>query len=104
VTGILHLCNQEFIIWFSKRQATVETAILGSEFTTARMALDQIIDVRTTFGYIRVPVNTTLFMLGDNQAVVTNTSIHHSSLINQHNARAYHSVYEINSALIMGYY
>jgi hypothetical protein len=33
VTGILHLCNQTLIDWYSKRQATVETATFGSEFT-----------------------------------------------------------------------
>jgi hypothetical protein len=37
VTGILHLCNQTLIDWYSKRQATVETAKFGSEFTAARM-------------------------------------------------------------------
>jgi hypothetical protein len=36
VTEILHLCNQTLIDWYSKRQATVETATFGSEFTAAR--------------------------------------------------------------------
>jgi hypothetical protein len=36
VTGILHLCNQTLIDWYSKRQATVETATFGSEFTAER--------------------------------------------------------------------
>jgi hypothetical protein len=35
VTGILHLCNQTPVDWISKRQATVETATFGSEFTAA---------------------------------------------------------------------
>ena len=35
VTGILHLVNQTPIDWFSKRQATVETAIHISEFVVA---------------------------------------------------------------------
>jgi hypothetical protein len=47
-TGILHLCNQTLIDWYSKRQATVETATFGSELTAARIAMDQIIDLRTT--------------------------------------------------------
>jgi hypothetical protein len=41
VTGILHLCNQTLINWYSKRQATVETATFGSEYTAARIAVDQ---------------------------------------------------------------
>ena len=31
VTGVLHLCNSTLIDWYSKRQATVETATFGSE-------------------------------------------------------------------------
>jgi hypothetical protein len=48
VTGILHLCNQALIDWYSKRQATVKTATFGSEVTAARIAVDQIIYLRTT--------------------------------------------------------
>ena len=38
VTGILHLLNQTPIDWFSKRQATVETATYRSEFVAAKTA------------------------------------------------------------------
>jgi hypothetical protein len=57
MTGILHLCNQTLINWYSKRQATVETATFGSEFTAARIAVDQFIDLRTNLRYFGVPVN-----------------------------------------------
>ena len=45
VTGALHLVNQTPSDWFSKRQATVETATFGSEFTAARISVDQILDL-----------------------------------------------------------
>ena len=35
VTGILHLINKTPIDWYSKKQATVETATYGSEFIAA---------------------------------------------------------------------
>ena len=35
VTGILHLINKTPIDWYSKKQATVETATYGSEFVAA---------------------------------------------------------------------
>jgi hypothetical protein len=57
VTGILHLCNQTLVYWYSKRQATVESATFGSEFTAARNAVDQIIDLQTTLQYLGVPVH-----------------------------------------------
>ena len=104
VTGILHLCNQTLVDWYSKRQATVETATFGSEFTAARIAVDQIIDLRTTLRYLGVPVQKKSFMFGDNQAVVQNSSIPHSSLNKRHNALAYHRVREMIAAKILGYY
>jgi hypothetical protein len=58
------------IDWYSKRQATVETATFGSEFTAARIAGDQIIDLHTTLRYLGVPVNEKSFIFGCNQAVV----------------------------------
>jgi hypothetical protein len=104
VTGILHLCNQTPVDWFSKRQATVETATFGSEFTAARIAVDQIIDLRTTLRYLGIPVKQKSFMFGDNQAVVTNSTIPHSSLNKRHNALSYHRVREMIAAKILGYY
>jgi hypothetical protein len=104
VTGILHFCNQTLIDWYSKRQATVETATFGSEFTAARISVDQIIDFRTTLRYLGVPINNKSFMFGDNQAVVTNSSIPHSSLNKRHNALSYHRVREMIAAGILGYY
>jgi hypothetical protein len=43
-------------------------------------------------------------MFGDNQAVITNRSISHSSLSKRHNALAYHRVREMIAANILGYY
>jgi hypothetical protein len=87
VKGILHLCNQTLIHWYSKRPATVETVTFGSEFTAAQIAVDQIIDLRTTLRYLAgAPVQHRRYMFGDNQAVVMNSSILHSSLNKRHNA------------------
>jgi hypothetical protein len=51
VTGILHMLNATPVDWYSKRQATVETATYGSEFVAARIATDQVIDIRTSLRY-----------------------------------------------------
>ena len=56
VTGIIHLVNKTPVEWYSKKQATVETATYGSEFVAARIATDQIIDLRATLHYLGVPV------------------------------------------------
>jgi hypothetical protein len=45
ITAILHFLNQTLMDWYSKKQATVETATFGSEFIAARTTIDQIVDL-----------------------------------------------------------
>ena len=104
VTGILHFCNQTLIEWFSKRQACVQTATFGSEFVAARIAVDQIMDMRNTLRYLGVPVKGRSFLFGDNQAVVTNSVIPHSTLSKRHNALSYHRVREAIAAGVINFY
>ena len=89
VTGILHFLNGTPVDWYSKRQNTVETATYGSEFVAARIATNQIIDLRMTLRYLGVPVVEKSYLFGDNQSVVTSSTIPHSSLNKQHNALLY---------------
>jgi hypothetical protein len=100
-TGILHLLNGTPIDWFSKKQSTVETATYGSEFVAARIATDQIIDLRTSLRYLGVPVHTQSYMFGDNQSVVTSSTIPHSGLNKRHVALSYHRVREAIAAKII---
>ena len=74
VTGILHLANKTPIDWYSKKQATVETATYGSEFVAARTCVEQIIDLRTTLRYLGVPIRERSYMFGDNESVVNSSS------------------------------
>ena len=49
VTGCVHLANETPIMWFSKKQATAETATHGAEFRAGRTCIEQMIDLRNTF-------------------------------------------------------
>ena len=104
VTGILHFVNGTPIDWYSKRQATVETATYGSEFVAARIATDQIVDIRLTLRYLGVPVRRSTYMFGDNESVVTSSTIPHSSLSKRHNALSYHRVREAIAAKIIKFF
>ena len=42
--------------WYSKKQATVETATYGSEFVAAKKATEQIMDIRQTLRYLGAPI------------------------------------------------
>jgi hypothetical protein len=94
VTGILLMINQTVIDWYSKKQATVETATYGSEFVAARIATDKTIDLRTTLRYLGVPVREKSYMFGDNKSVVDSSTVPHSKLAKRHNALSFHRVRE----------
>ena len=51
LTACLHFCNQTPTDWYSKKQATVETATYESEFVAAKTATEQIMDLRYTLRY-----------------------------------------------------
>jgi hypothetical protein len=54
ITGLLHLLNKTPNDWYSKKQATVETATYGSEFIATRTCVDQVIDHHTSICYLGV--------------------------------------------------
>ena len=56
VTGVLHMLNATPIDWYSKKQATVETATYGSEFVAACICIVQVIDLQTTLMYLGVSI------------------------------------------------
>ena len=65
VTAVLQFVNTAPTDWFSKRQATVETATYGSEFVAAKTTTEQIMDLRNTLRYPGVPIMTKAYMIGD---------------------------------------
>ena len=97
-TGIFHFLNQTPIEWFSKRQGQVETATYGSEFVAARTATEQIMDLRYTLRMFGVPLDGPAWLFGDNQSVVTSSTIPHSTLSKRWNALSYHRVREAVAA------
>ncbi len=80
VTGILHLANKTPINWYSKKQATVETATYGSEFIAAQICVDQSIDLKNTLCYLGVPIHKKAYMFGDNKSVVDSSMVPHAKL------------------------
>ena len=89
--------------WFSKKQATVETAPYGSEFIAARTCVEQIIDLRNTFRYLGVPVHGKSRMFGDNESVVNSSTALHAKLHKRHNALSFHRVREAIASKIISF-
>ena len=90
--------------WFSKKQATVETATYGSEFVAAKTATEQIMDIRQTLRYLGASFTTKSFRFGDNRSVVTSASLSHSTLTKRNNILAFHRVTEAIAAKLMAFY
>ena len=103
VTDILHLLNQTPIYCHSKRQGRVQTATYGSEFMAARTASEQIIDLRYPLRMMGIPIDGPSWMFGDNQSVITSSTIPESTLNKRHNALSYHLVRECVAAKIINF-
>lgn len=104
VTGVLHFINQTPIDWFTKKQATVETATYGSEFIAARTCIEQIIDLRNSLRYLGVPINGPSHMFGDNKAVVDSSTRIDAKLHKRHVALSFHFVRSIIASGVARFY
>ena len=94
MTGVLHYINKTPVDWYTRKQATVETATYGSEFSAARTAIEQIHGLRQTLRYLGVPIDGPSYLFGDNGSVVTSSTIPDSQLGKRHHALSYHYVRE----------
>jgi hypothetical protein len=100
-TGIIIFVQNAPIIWFSKKQNTVESSSFGSEFVALRAARDMIVSLRYKLRMFGVPIRGPASVLCDNQGVVKNTSLPESALSKRHNSINYHSVREAVAAGIL---
>ena len=104
MTSVLQLINGNPIDWYSKKQATVETATYGSEFVAARTCVEQIIDLRHTLRYLGVPIIQMSQMFGDNKTVVDSATKIHAKLHKRHTALSFHRVQEAMAAGFIGFH
>ena len=100
-TGIIIYVQNAPILWFSKRQNTVESSSFGSEFVALRTAKDMIVALRYKLRLFGVPINGPANVFCDNNGVVKNTTIPESMLTKKHNAINYHVIREAVAAKIL---
>jgi hypothetical protein len=97
-SGILLFINTAPILWFSKRQNTVETSTFGSEFVAMRIAVELIEAMRYKLRMFGVPIEGATNVFCDNEAVTKNAIYPESTLKKKHNAIAYHRTREAVAA------
>ena len=104
LTACLHFCNHTPTDWYSKKQATVETATYGYEFVAAKTATEQIMDMRYTLRYLGVPITSKSYMFGNNRSVITSATLPHSTLSKRHNILAFQRVRKAIAAKIIDFH
>jgi hypothetical protein len=97
-TGVLIFVNEAPIVWFSKRQNTVESSTFGSEFIALKQSIDLIEGLRYKLRMMGIPIDATTSVYCDNEAVVRNTTAPESTLKKKHNAICYHRAREAQAA------
>ena len=93
-TGILLYCNSAPILWYSKRQTTVESSTFGSEFVALRIATDLIVSMRYKLRMLGMPIDGPAQVFCDNESVWKNAAIAESKLTKKHNSICFHRVRE----------
>jgi hypothetical protein len=89
-TGILIFVNRAPVLWYSKRQNTVETSTFGSEIVALKNAIELIEGLRYKLRMMGVEVDGPTNIYCDNEAVTKNCSIPESTLKKKHHSIAYH--------------
>jgi hypothetical protein len=73
-TGIFLFVQNAPIIWFSKRQNTVEAATFGSKFVALRICKELIVALRYKLRMFGIPIDGPGNIFCDNHGVVQNAS------------------------------
>lgn len=97
-TGILIFCNRAPILWYSKRQPTVEACTLGAEFCAMKTSVELTESLRYKLRMFGVPLDGYSMMFCDNEAVYNNSVMPESFLRKKHHSIAYHRCREAVAA------
>ena len=91
-TGFVIFVNKAPVIWYSKRQNTVESSTFSSEFIAMKVCIEHVTALRYKLRMFGVPTIESTKVLCDNESAVRNASKLDSSLSKKHCALAYHAV------------
>jgi hypothetical protein len=97
-TGILIYINRAPILWYSKRQNTVEASTYGSEMLAMRISIEMIEGLRYKLRMFGVGIDGPCNVFCDNNGVVLNMINPDSKLTKKHAAINYHRVREAIAA------
>ena len=93
-TGFIIYLNGAPIYWFSKRQTCIETSSFGAEFIAMKQCCEYVRGLRYKLRMMGISIEEPTFIFGDNQSVLTNSSVPHSTLKKKSSSIAFHFVRE----------
>jgi hypothetical protein len=93
-TGVIVFLNSAPIVWYSKKQNSIESSTFGSEFTAMKTGVEITEGLRYKLRMMGVPLEGPTHVKADNMSVVKNSSIPESMLKKKSNSIAYHYVRE----------
>ena len=93
-TGIFSFVQNSSIIWFSKKQTSIETSSFGSEFFAVKTAVEMVEGLRHKLRMMGVPINGPCNVKANNMCMVTNSSVPDSRLKKKSNLIAFCCVRE----------
>jgi hypothetical protein len=100
-TGILLYCNMAPIIWYSKKQNTIETSTFSSELVALRIASEMVTSLRYKLRMFGVELDGPANIFCDNESAYKSVSNADSRLKKKHNSICYHKVRECVAAGIL---
>jgi hypothetical protein len=80
------------IVWFSRRQPTVESSVFGDEFVAMNNWIETTGGLRYKLRMIGVTIDGPTYVYGGNMSVVYNTQLLESILKKKSNVICYHTV------------
>ena len=98
-SGYLIYINSALVVWYSKRQPTIETSDFGAEFVAMKQGMEALRGLRYKLRMMGVPISGPSFIYGDNMSVIHNTQRPESVLKKKSNSICYHAIRE---AVAMG--
>ena len=85
------------VVWYSKKQNTVETSVFGAKFMSMKIGMESVRGLRYKLRMIGIPLSGTTYTYCDNMSVIHNTQRLESTLNKRINSIAYHAMMEYTS-------
>ena len=82
------------IIWYTKKQATVESTVFGAQFVAMKQSMEVSQGLRYKLRMMGVPIEGPTHVYGDNMSTIHNTQCPKSQLKKKSNSICYHAVRE----------